>query len=169
MKKLKIWSIAMLAFSVFAISCDKEDDTDDNPQPDTKVGVQGEWESSGTDVAPLLVTLFGTDSIYANFKTDMSYTVEQYDSTGSKLTLAGTYTQEESGVGDIYNITVEQSSPAALTSEGIFEVNGNTMQYEIAQTSPDIGATPPTAADGFGSTSGGAVGTMNVQTYQKIE
>lgn len=169
MKKLKIWSIALLAFSVVAVSCDKEDDKDDTPTTPAKVGIQGEWQSSGSDVAPLLVTLFGTDSIYANFETNMSYTVEQYDTSGAKLTLSGVYTQTKSGTGDIYTIEVEQSSPAALISEGIFEVAGTTMRYEIVQTSPDIGAVPPTPADGFGSSNGGSLGNLNIQVYQAIE
>ncbi len=169
MKKLKIWSIAMLTVSFGMISCDKEDDSDDNNNPVVKVGAQGEWQSSGSDVAPLLVSLFNTDSIYVNFGTDMTYTVEQYDSTGAMLTLAGVYTQTKTGTGEIYTISLDQTSPAVLTSEGMFEVTGTTMKYEVVQTSPDIGAVPPTAAAGFGSTNGGALGTLNVQTYQRIE
>lgn len=134
-----------------------------------EVGVMGKWQSSGTNVAPLLVNLFATDSIYAEFNTDFTYLVEQYDTSGTKLTLEGTYSQSESGEGNIWNIEVNQTAPAQLISEGIFEVNGTTMQYEIVQTSPDIGAIPPTAAAGFGSTNGGALGTANVQVYEKID
>lgn len=134
-----------------------------------EVGVQGKWQSSGTNVAPLLAALFATDSIYVEFKTDNTYLVEQYDTSGAKLVLVGTYTQKESGVGEIWEIEVSQSSPAALTSEGIFEVTDNTMKYEIVQTSPDISAVPPTAAAGFGSTNGGALGMLNVQVYERIE
>jgi hypothetical protein len=75
----------------------------------------------------------------------------------------------KSSVDNIFEITAEQTSPAALTSTGIFEIYSDsspfTMKYEIVQTSPDIGATPPTPAAGFGSTNGGALGTINVQTY----
>ena len=99
----------------------------------------------------------------------MSYTVEQFDTNGTKLTLSGVYTQTKSSEGDIYTIEVNQSSPAALVSEGIFEVSGSTMRYEIVQTSPDIGAIPPTPAGGFGSTNGGALGNINIQVYQKID
>jgi hypothetical protein len=134
-----------------------------------EVGIQGQWQSSGANVAPLLVNLFGTDSIYAEFRTDLTYTVEQYDTSGAVLTLEGTYQQMESGTADIWDITVNQSTPAALTSVGIFEINGTTMRYEIVQTAPDIGAVPPTAAGGFGSTNGGALGNLNIQTYEKIE
>lgn len=137
--------------------------------PDCLVGIQGEWQSSGTNVAPLLVTLFNTDSIYIDFRTNSTYTVEQYDVDGALLTLEGTYTQKESDVDGIWEITVEQTSPAALTSTGIFSIENNSMQYEIVQTSPDIGAVPPTAAAGFGSTNGGALGTTNVQVYERIE
>lgn len=133
------------------------------------IGIMGEWQSSGANVAPLLVNLFATDSIYALFRTDNTYLVEQFDTSGTSLTLEGTYTQEPSGVGQIWNITVNQTSPAALTSEGIFEITGTTMMYEIVQTSPDIGASPPSAQAGFGSTNMGTLGNLNIQTYEKIE
>jgi hypothetical protein len=133
-----------------------------------EVGAHGQWQSSGTNVAPLLVNFFAVDSIWASFKTDGTYEVHQFDITGAKTILTGTFTQMESGVNDIWTITVNQSSPANLTSEGILKITGDEMKYEIAQTEPDIGATPPTPAGGFGSTSGGAFGTSNVQTYIRI-
>ncbi len=133
------------------------------------VGIQGEWQSSGANVAPLLVTLFAVDSIYAEFKTDMTYSVTQVDTSGTAIQLTGTYAQTESSVDGIWEITVNQSAPATLTSEGIFEINDNTMKYEIVQTQPDLGATPPTPEAGFGSSSGGALGDTNVQTYIRIE
>ena len=74
----------------------------------------------------------------------------------------------DSGTGGIWNITVNQSSPSVLTSVGIFKVDGDNMQYEVAQTEPNIGAIPPTAAGGFGSTNGGALGTQNVQKYVRV-
>lgn len=134
-----------------------------------EVGIQGRWQSSGSNVAPLLVNLFATDSIYAEFRTDFTYTVEQYDTSGASLTLEGTYQQKESDAADIWEITVIQSSPAALTSEGIFAIEDTNMRYEIVQTAPDIGAVPPTAAGGFGSTNAGALGMLNVQVYERIE
>lgn len=137
--------------------------------PPCLIGIMGEWQSSGDNVAPLLVNLFGTDSIYADFRTDNTYYVEQFDTSGARLVLEGTYTQSESGIGDIWEIVVSQSSPAALTSEGIFEVTGDVMQYEIVQTMPSIGAIPPTPEDGFGSTNGGALGDVNIQVYERIK
>ncbi len=135
------------------------------------IGVMGEWQSSGTNVAPLLVNLFATDSIYAEFRTNMTYTVEQYDTTGAVLVLEGTYQQAESSVDGIWTITVNQTSPAQLTSEGIFalEMDDSVMRYEIVQTQPDIQAVPPTPEGGFGSTNGGLFGTANVQVYERVE
>ncbi|MDD2529564.1 MAG: hypothetical protein PHW35_05465 [Lentimicrobiaceae bacterium] len=135
------------------------------------IGIIGKWASGGTNVAPLLIAA-GIDSVYAHFKGDNTYLVESFTPDGSKTTLTGTFSQQRSTVTGIWNITVNQSSPNALVSEGIFQVidqNPLMMKYEIAQTDPAIvGVTPPTATGGFGSTSGGAFGVMNVQTYLKI-
>jgi len=135
----------------------------------TAVGIYGTWVSEGTNIAPLLYTLFGTAKIEATFNSNGSYTVVQTDTSGASLTLSGTFTMTKSSVGNIFELTADQSSPAALTSSGIFEVYSDsspfTMKYEVVQTTPDIGATPPTPAAGFGSTNGGALGTINIQTY----
>lgn len=166
MKKLLL--LAMM-FSVAFVACEKSEDDDSNdPQ---KVGIVGEWYSSGNNVAPLLAYL-GIDSIYAKFNKDNTYLVESF-SDGAKTTLTGTYVQTKSGFGNIWNITLNQSSPTALTSQGIFEIdatkNPYTMKYEVAQTEPQIsGVTAPTAEGGFGSTSNGAYGNTNVQNYIKL-
>lgn len=135
-----------------------------------ETGIIGRWYSSGANVAPILISL-GIDSVYANFKVDGSYEVKSFAS-GSQTTLTGNYQQSKSTNGNIWNMTVNQSQPSSLTSVGIFEVTGGatvTMKYEIAQTYPQIpGVTAPTAAVGFGSTSGGAFGTLNIQNYIKL-
>ncbi|PKP11050.1 MAG: hypothetical protein CVU09_04535 [Bacteroidetes bacterium HGW-Bacteroidetes-4] len=162
-------AIFVLFLMVFA-ACEKSDEESTyNPSND---GITGEWYSSGENVAVLLVTYFGVDSIYANFESNNTYTVESY-ADGAKTTYSGTYTQEKSGTGSIWNIALNQSTPSAVTSEGIFEIteanNAFTMKYEVAQTEPNIGATAPTAEAGFGSTSSGALGTMNIQNFIKIQ
>ncbi|MDA3942437.1 MAG: hypothetical protein PF694_02720 [Bacteroidetes bacterium] len=135
-----------------------------------ETGIIGQWISAGANVAPLLISA-GIDSIFADFKADNSYVVESFTADGSKTTLTGSFVQEKSDTGNIWTIVVNQSSPSSLISEGIFEVTANgtvTMKYEIAQTNPEIpGVTPATPAGGFGSTSGGAFGMLNVQTYVK--
>lgn len=134
-------------------------------------GIIGKWYSSGTNVAPLLSAI-GIDSIYTEFKANNTYIVESFTADLSKTTLTGTFTQTRSGTGNIWNITVNQSTPNALTSVGIFEITSGTtttMKYEVAQTEPNIpNVTPPTATGGFGSTSGGDFGVLNVQNYIKL-
>jgi hypothetical protein len=135
----------------------------------TAVGIYGTWVSEGADVAPLLVSLFKIVKISATFNTNGSYTVTQEDSTGATLDLTGTFTVEKSNVVGINDITLDQTTPSVLTATGIYQITASatpfTMMYEVVQTTPDIGAIPPTAEAGFGSTNGGALGTWNIQKY----
>lgn len=137
-----------------------------------ELGIVGKWYSSGANLA-LLLAYAGIDSIYAEFNGDNTYLVESFTADGAKTTLTGTYTQNHSAVTGIWDITVNQASPTALTSVGIFQMYATdpiTMKYEVAQTDPAVvGVTPPTAVAGFGSTSGGAYGVLNVQTYVKMQ
>lgn len=128
------------------------------------VGVHGNWESSGSNIAMLLVPF--ASKIVANFNTDGTYVVTQTDPQGAEIMLSGTFAQSESSVAGIWDITLNQSSPTQLTAQGIFTIDGDVLTYEVAQVDPAItGVTAPTAAGGIGSTSGGAFGTSNVQTY----
>ncbi|VBB43420.1 exported hypothetical protein [uncultured Paludibacter sp.] len=141
-----------------------------NPKPynASTDGIVGSWISKDENVSVLLKTYFAIDSITAKFKSDNTYLVESY-SSGAKTTYVGTYVQTKPTSGTIWTIVLNQSSPTAVKSEGIFEVTGTTpnftMKYEVAQTEPNIGATPPTTEAGFGSTNGGALSTWNVQTF----
>lgn len=141
--------------------------------------IVGRWVSEGTNVAPLLFGApFNIRKIEATFKADGSYLVVQTDSSGTSLTLTGTYVAQDGGAAApndmIRMITVNQAAPTSITAEGIYEVTVGTsditMQYEIAQTAPPItGVTKPTPEAGFGSTSGGILGTINVQNYVKLD
>lgn len=170
MKKASKLTLYALMLTMAIGACKRQDADDNNntgPQP---VGLQGKWQSSKQNVAPLLVTLFQIDSIYVEFRTNNTYEVRQWNREGVQLpTLSGTYTQSKSNVGNIWTIRVEQTQPSAIISEGIFEITDNTMKYEVVQTQPDIQAVPPTPQGGFGSTNGGALGTLNVQTYVKVQ
>lgn len=173
MKPSKFFLLAMLlaAFSITFIACSKDDDDDD----DTEMleGVQGRWYSSGANVAVLLASEpFNIDSIYAEFKTDLTYHVESFDTDGVRTTFTGVYEQRPSGTGNIWTIKLTQNVPTAVTSEGIFEVHTNEvphrMRYEVLQTEPALGFAPPTPEAGFGSTAGGAFLTTNIQTFLRI-
>lgn len=132
------------------------DGADDGPP--AEVDLPGSWLSEGDLVAPLLVELTGAQSITAVFG-DNTFTVTTIDDQGQEVVQAGVYTTTASGVGDIYDIVLEQSTPAAVTAEGIFEIDDTVspavLRYEIVQTEPSVGAIAPTAAGGFGSTSYG--------------
>lgn len=123
------------------------------------VTIVGNWLSDGDNVAPILVQLAGTVSIDATFE-ETAYSVFTTDMDGQEVEFAGVYTVEPSGVGNIMNITLEQSAPQTITSEGIYEIDNSTnpptMTYEVVQTVPDVGAQAPSADLGFGGTSLGA-------------
>ena len=163
----KLFIILIAVATVFS-DCKKSEVEDVyNPTDD---GLVGNWVSKGADVAPLLVNYFKVDSITANFQSNNTYKVVSY-SKGVPTNYAGTFVQTKPASGAIWNIKLNQSTPTAVTSEGIFEITkvgqGYTRKYEVVQTEPNIGATPPTAAAGFGSSSGGALGQMNVQKFVK--
>ncbi len=162
--------VVVLSSAVIFTACSKSDSGTNNDKE--TLPIVGSWLSEGQNVAPLLLGL-GIVKIEATFNDDNTYTVVSYDTANATVTFEGTYSAEKSDVDDIYNITINQSKPTALTSVGIFKVDENKdpreMTYEIVQTQPDIGATPPTAEAGFGSTNGGALGTWNVQKYVEVK
>lgn len=128
----------------------------------------GNW--TAYDVSPLLAGL-GITGITAEFRSNNTYKVVSA-ADGAESDLEGTYTiSDEPNSEGIYAITLNQTSPNSLTSEGIFKVyiaSPDSMWYEVAQTDPAItGVTPPTQDGGFGSTSGGAFGVMNIQKYKR--
>ncbi len=158
----------LAAVATLFYACEKSEVEDAyNPSED---GIVGNWVSKGTDVAPLLSTYFAVDSITANFKNNNTYAVVSY-AGGVPTNYVGTYVQTKTGTGAIWTIKLSQSTPTAVTSDGIFEITkvgeNYTMKYEVVQTEPDIGATPPTASAGFGSSNGGALGDMNIQKFVK--
>ncbi|MBK9149901.1 MAG: hypothetical protein IPM26_02470 [Saprospiraceae bacterium] len=182
MKSFRLFAMFAVAAMLVVASCKKEDpaatcsDGIQNqgetgidcggPCQACREGIHGKWKSF--PVAPILANF--ADSIIAEFKTNSTYVVEQWKD-GAKITLTGTFIQTKASTSTIWDITVNQTSPTVLTAAGIFEVaaDGKTMKYEVAQINPPIqGVTPPSASAGFGSTSGGAFGVLNVQNYVRI-
>ena len=168
MRKLFFVLIAVATLSF--VACEKEKSEVDGTNNQTSVGIVGNWLSAGDNVAPLLVTYFQVDSITAEFKSNNTYDVTSY-SGGVPTAYVGNYVQEKSGTGNIWKITLNQSTPTAVTSDGIFEITKEgtnyNMKYEVVQTEPNIGSTPPTPEGGFGSTNGGAIGDINIQKFVK--
>jgi hypothetical protein len=136
------------------------------------LGIIGEWNSY--DISGVLRSLGYDEKITAKFNSNNTYEVTTSLKTVSYV-LKGTFKQEKSTSGNIWNITLNQtsmnSSPTDLTSQGIFEVykaTNDSMYYEVAQSNPAIaGVTPPTPQAGFGSTSSGAFKKLNIQKYKR--
>lgn len=154
------------------IGCKKEDDAVVTPV--VKDPIVGTWISEGLNVPlGLRSAPFKVKKITATFNENKSYTVVQVDSANVQTTFTGTITYSESTSSDtvsssttkgakIYNIVANQATPTVVTSTGIYAISGSNMTYEIIQTSPNLGVSPPTPAAGFGSTS---VGTTKYPIY----
>ncbi|KAA3615091.1 MAG: hypothetical protein D8M58_11615 [Calditrichaeota bacterium] len=159
-------SVSML---LFAVSCSESDSGTDSNGDDAEAWV-GKWLSAGDNIAPLL-TSFSIDSIYVTMNEDGSIVLDQHVIGAGWSTNSGTYSVTKSATGDVHSISISYSSPS-FDQGGIIEVTEGTsatMQLEVVQTNPDIGAVPPTVTAGFGSTNGGALGTINIQNYVAVE
>ena len=155
----------LIAGMLAAIACSSDDDKGTNPtNTDPWVGT---WLSADANVAPILVALFKYDSVRVQFKDDQTVVTESHIKGGAWATLNGTYTVTKSQTGVIHSISIVYP---AFEQKGIIQVtDGNpaTMQLEVVQTNPDIGATPRTPDSGFGSDA--TLGTSNIQKYVKID
>lgn len=157
---------ALIALSVVGCGGD-----DEGTGPAAQHELVGTWLSTGTNVAPGLKTpAFRVKQIVATFNANNTYTVVSTDSSNANITYTGTWSAPTGTNGAIRAITLNQSTPTALTSTGIFQVTGTTMKYEVIQTTPAIqGFTAPTVTGGFGSTAynGVALGALWTQGYVK--
>lgn len=138
------------------------------------LGIMGKWLSEGANVAPLLVTYFNVLKVEAEFKTDYTYVVNQFNigntTTTPDLVFTGTYVIEKSLVGNIWTVVCSQELPYTATASGIFEVKTSpeVLWYEVVQTSGTANI-PPTPAAGFGSSNGGSLGVLNVQKFVRVQ
>lgn len=135
--------------------------------------IVGTWMSSGADLAPLLAGApFNYVEITATFNADGSYHVVGIDASNKETDFDGTYMATPTSVAGIDDIDLSQSAPTAVQSQGIFSVDTsvtpNRMKYEVVQTQPTNGLTPPTAQAGFGSTvfNGKQIATL-IQNYSR--
>lgn len=162
----KFLAMAAISASVFAVGCSSDDSDDNNSGNNPQVPMDeivGEWRSIDPS---LILSGIGIDSIHADFRANQTYKVVSF-SGGAPSELTGTYTSTD-GVNGIRNIVLNQSTPTAITSQGIYQFAGGQLRYEVAQVEPVLATvTAPTAAGGFGSTSAGAYGNMNIQVYVK--
>lgn len=159
------WRLLLALLLTFTIvGCDSDDDDDDDIGDDP-TAIHGTWVSEGDDVAPGLTEL-GFDDIEATFNANGTYVVNSMFGD-IPVEQTGTYTTVASSVGDIRTITLTQQTPNTLTSRGIYEIDGNTMRYEVVDVSQ---GTPPTPEGGFGSTVAGDDPAGHwTQTFVRVE
>lgn len=148
--------------------------------PTESYGIEGKWFSSGDNIAEF-INLFAPmaglpsiDSIFIELKFDYTYQLEWFHQTELIREEQGIFIQQESGYGNIWNITLEPES-SSMIWQGIFEVFTTDVPFTALIEMVPVGEglpfqfTPPTAANGFGSSSGpGMPGEWFIQTYIKI-
>lgn len=141
------------------------DDTGTTATGSANDTLAGSWLSEGANIADLLAgPPFNIVSITATFGGDGSYEVVSTDDEGTSGTLTGTYVADLGT--DPAGIVLSQATPYTATAEGIYQIVGDTLTYEVVQTVPDYGYAPPTPESGFGTTSGNGIEAgINVQTF----
>lgn len=161
MKRLMIVLTLVLGM-FFVMSCDKDSDNGTNPSEQADPWV-GTWLSAGSNVAPILVTVFNYDSVRVEMTEQQIVKTHSHVKDGAWTTVEGTYAVTKSSSGDVHSVEFVYS---AFSQAGIIQIITGTpdnLKLEVVQTVPDIGATPRTPATGFGSDA--ALGTLNIQNY----
>lgn len=161
--------LAAALIAVMTVAC-SSDDGGSGPPPQHEI--VGTWAASGqTGVSPgLYGAPFNVRSITATFNANQTYTVVSTDANNAQVTYTGTWQTDTGANGSIRSITLNQATPSAVTSQGIFRITGTALTYEVIQVQPAIaGFLPPTVQGGFGSTSynGVALGATWTQNYTK--
>ncbi|HEY2743391.1 MAG TPA: hypothetical protein VGL86_02155, partial [Polyangia bacterium] len=115
---------------------------------------------------------FNDAKITATFNNDGTYSVVSIDTSNKEIDYSGTYQIMNSGVGTIWQIRCSQITPSTAQAEGMYQVDATQsparMQYEVVQTQPTNGLTPPEPDKGFGSTiyNGDQIATL-IQKYSR--
>lgn len=132
-------------------------------------GLPGDWRSEGADRSPLFSEPpFEVQFVEGSFFSDGTYTFTTVNAAGDAATVTGTW--EDNGSSPPIAISLSQEEPYEADASGIYELSdeGATLTYEVVQTQPDYGFTPPTPSSGFGSTLGvGLAPGDNVQLFRR--
>lgn len=130
--------------------------------------IVGAWLSEGEDISPLFRTVyFDYVEITADFDASGAYEVNATDDNGATYQFTGSYVVDTTT--EPASIVLSQATPDVATAEGIWQVEGSALTYEVVQTNPSDGTcSPPTPEAGFGSTDCGSLLDEgdNVQIYR---
>jgi hypothetical protein len=166
-------TLAAAAAGMMLAGCGTAVDTGGGTGGSQQAAIIGTWVSAGADVAPLLAGApFNNTKITATFNNDGTYSVVSIDTSNKELDYAGTYQIMTSDVANITQIRCSQVMPSTAQAEGMYQVDTTQMparmQYEVVQTQPTNGLTPPVPDKGFGSTiyNGTQISTL-IQKYSR--
>lgn len=156
-----------LAFAVaaFAAACS----SDSAMAPNHSDEIVGTWISTGSDVAVGLTSTMRSAMVKATFNADSTYRIELTDSTYGITTFTGTWSASGSP-RSARTITLRQVSPANGNGEGMFQVNGARLTFEVGPiTAQGFGSDP--VANGFGSSTAqdGSSSSLWVQRFWNAE
>ncbi len=128
------------------------------------LGLLGDWLSEGDDISPLFQhPSVDYVRVEASFTASCDYTAYALTGDGSEYDFSGTYTATAGSPGSIVQT---QAQPFEGVSDGIWQVDGDVLTFEVVLQG--YGFTAPTPETGFGSTSGqGLSEGDNVQIYRK--
>jgi hypothetical protein len=141
--------------------------SDNGLAPSRHDEIVGTWISTGSDVALGLSAAMRTAAVKATFSADSSYRIELIDSTHATVIFAGTWSVSGTPQS-IRSITLTQIAPAAAVEQGVFQVNGARLTFEVVPIqSSNAPLTAATIAGGFGSTTSqdGAVSSQWIQRF----
>ena len=142
-------------------------DTDTDGGTGSDIGFVGSWVSEGADLSELFAAEpFSYERVEAQFGANGDYAVTSTAGDGAVYVLTGSWVAEE---GEPGAVSLMQVTPYEAEAEGIWQVEGEVLSWEIVQTVPDYGFVPATRESGFGSTAGpGLEAGANVQTYRPL-
>lgn len=157
---MKRYSIVLVLILGLLLMIGCEEDSTTGPDDEEAAAWVGTWLSAGSNVAVILSYYFQYDSVEVVFTEDNTVTLKTHVMDGAWTTTEGTFVITESSDSDIDAIHLIYP---AFEQMGIIEIDADTLRLEAVQTTPDIGATVPTVAGGFGADA--TLGTSNIQTY----
>jgi hypothetical protein len=151
-----------LAFAVAAFTAACSSDSAMAPNRGDKI--VGTWISMGSDVAVGLTSTMRAAMVKATFTSDSTYRIELTDSSYNVSTFTGTWSASSSSQ-HLRTITLTQTSPAASSGQGVFQIDGARMTFEVGpMTAQGIGNS---VASGFGATTSqdGSTSSVWVQRF----
>jgi hypothetical protein len=129
----------------------------------------GAWVSTGSDVSIGLSATRRAAMVTAMFNADHTYRIELTDSARLVTTYTGTWAASGT-LQSLRSITLTQMTPSAGVEQGVFQVSGARLTYEVTPVQAAQGTSAATVAGGFGSSmQNGTAGSSWIQRFWSVE